>query len=112
MAFAVLGPIPGTCCNSSAVAELQSMECAGGRRFVSAPNCTARNKSMKETVINVRDEIRRVRGFKPSDTISLWVIFRHAAAESGLIRYLCAVTDHDDLLVGGVEMAAGGGENV
>lgn len=69
-------------------------ECAAGRRFVSAQACAAKNKiSRKETAINARDEIRHVRGFKSSDTISLRVVLRDRAEESGLIGDLCAVAD-------------------
>ncbi len=110
--FAMLGPISGTCCNSSAIAEFKSTECAGSRRLVSASDCTSRNISRKETAINVRDGIRHVRGFKSSDTISLRVVLRDRAEESGLVRDLCAVADENDLLVGGIEMAAGGCQNI
>ena len=101
MAFAVLGPIPGTCCNCSAVAEFKSTECAGGGRLGSAQTCTTNSAiSKKETAINVQDEIRRVRNSKSSDTISLLVVFRHWAEEGGLVRDLRAVADENDLLVG------------
>jgi hypothetical protein len=33
MAFAVLGPIPGACCNSSAVAEFKSTRMRRGEAF-------------------------------------------------------------------------------
>jgi|GEM_PF-6321647 len=101
MAFAVLGPIPGTCCNCSAVAEFKSTECAGGGRLVSAQTCTTNNAiSKKETAINAQDEIRPAPDLKSSDTISLLVVFRHWAEEGGLVRDLRAVADENDLLVG------------
>lgn len=57
-----------------------------------------------------QSQIRKKTGeYRISNASSLRVVFGDRAEESGLLGDLGAVADEDDLLVGGIEMAAGGG---
>jgi hypothetical protein len=60
---------------------------------VSAQACAAKNKISRKATAIKGDEIPHVRGFKSSDTISLRVVLRHRAEQSGLLGDLCAVAD-------------------
>jgi hypothetical protein len=94
MAFAALRPIPDTCCDSSEVAEFKSTECAGGKRLASASTCTTNNAIREtETASNVPEVIGHLGDFSSSHTISLRVVLRDCAEQSGLVGDLCAVAD-------------------
>ncbi len=89
IAAAVLGPIPGTNCNCSTLAEFKSRAFAGGAFFCA----TAALQQSRITATARADDSRL-------NAIALRIVLRDFTKERGLICNLRAIPNQNDLRVG------------
>src|SRR5277367_1006099 len=124
MAFAVVGPTPGSSSSSFADARLMSIGCVGGFFVAKAEAASIRNTDTVK-IVNFAAVPRVIlgrlfrlrcsmcRSVSPlGDDFSLGVVLDYRAEKGSLLADLSAVADEDDLRVRGIEMAARGGKNI
>src|ERR1700728_253834 len=118
IAFAVVGPTPGSSWSSFAPARLISILCVGGFFAAEAEAAAARINAASRTIHASADpsfigqtcEEHTTR--KSIQLVSLRVLRRDWAEQCGLFGDLRAIADDHDLRVRRIEVAAGGCEDV
>ena len=103
--FAVAGPMPGTCCNSSAEAELRFTGFAGGFFFCPRAASPKRKSSDAAAKINANRatlllDVTRNRSVEILLFVAVRVVFGEFTEQRGLFADLIAIADHHDLRVG------------
>ena len=118
MDLAVFGPMPGRVSSWAIVAVLRLMGCGGGVFWARAELRQQKNTSRVSRSLDCKRLGTGRAGTAcraPTEGVgelgegSMGVVFGDWPEEGGLASNLVAVTDENDLGVGGIEMAAGGG---